>query len=126
MNDYRKDFRSVSSDVYWTAPRLFGWGVVGLVALGGLGFIANGIGLVQLKAFAPATEQVRRETFEQSKAYQQGVIQELESFQIEYIKGSPEQKSALKSIILRRVADFPETALPSSLRSFVNDLKRPQ
>lgn len=75
------------------------------------------------KFFAPKQEQVRREVFEQTKSYQQGMIQELQNFEFEYVKATPEQKDALASIILHRVADFPEDKLPSDLRIFVQSLK---
>ena len=49
---------------------------------------------------------MRRETFEESKAYNAGMIQELQNMQFEYVKAAPEQKDALASIILHRVADY--------------------
>jgi len=76
------------------------------------------------KVFAPKYEQTRREVFEQSKAYNQGVIQELQNMQFEYIKASPEHKQALASIILHRAADYDENRLPADLYSFIQQLKR--
>lgn len=79
------------------------------------------------KTFAPKFEQARRETFEQSKAYNQGMIQELQNMQFEYIKTTNQNsKDALASIILHRVADFDENKLPYDLRSFIQDLKNKQ
>ena len=75
------------------------------------------------QVFAPKYEQVRRETFEQSKAFNQGMIQELQNMQFEYVKALPEHKAALASIILHRVADYDEQKLPTDLRAFVQQLK---
>lgn len=36
--------------------------------------------------FAPKYEQVRRNTFEQSKSFRTGAVQELQNMQFEYIK----------------------------------------
>jgi hypothetical protein len=72
--------------------------------------------------FAPRQEAVRRSTFEQSKAYQEGMAQEVRAMQMEYVQASPEHKDALASVILHRVADC-EDQLPSDLRSFVGSLK---
>ena len=75
------------------------------------------------KVFAPKYEQVRRETFEQSKAYNQGMIQELQNMQFEYIKADHKHKEALSSVILHRAADYPIDKMPAELRAFINDLK---
>ena len=100
-------------------------GVVGviilLVGIILLGWVFTGNDLVMSKFFSPKYEQVRRETFEQSKAYRQGNIQELQNMQFEYELADPAHKAALASIILRRSADFQE--LPGDLRSFIQQLK---
>ncbi len=76
------------------------------------------------KAFAPKMEQARRETFEQSKAYNDGMIQELRSMQFDYVNADDAHKIALKSIILHRIAGFPEEHIPTDLRQFVEELKK--
>lgn len=76
--------------------------------------------------FRPAYEQVRRETFEQSKSYNQGMVQELQAMQVEYAKGDAEVKKTLAPIILHRAADYPDDKLPQDLRSFIQQLRREQ
>ena len=97
-------------------------GVIAVCLL--LGWLATGNDFFLYKVFAPKYEQVRRETFEQTKSYNQGMIQELQNMQFEYAKANPEQKDALASIILHRAADYPEDRMPSDLRSFIAELKR--
>lgn len=97
--------------------------IVGLIILIGLGWLFAGNSLLMYKVFAPAQEQARREVFEQSKAFNQGMIQELQNMQLEYIKASPEHKPALAAIILHRVADYDMDKMPANLRSFVAKLK---
>lgn len=76
------------------------------------------------KVFAPKYEQTRREVFEQTKSYNQGMIQELSNMQFEYYQASPEHQKALATIILHRAADYDESLLPNDLRSFIQQLKR--
>ncbi len=73
--------------------------------------------------FAPKYEAVRRETFEQTKSFNQGMIQELQNMQFEYVKATKEQRPALRSIILHRVADYDESKLPTDLREFIHGLR---
>lgn len=69
--------------------------------------------------FAPRYEAVRRETFEQSKAYNQGMIQELENMEFQYEQADDAHKQALAAIIRHRAADFDRTKLPDHLASFI-------
>lgn len=79
-------------------------------------------GLVFTSVFAPQYENVRRKTFEQSKSFRTGAIQELQNMQFEYIKASPEHKAALAGIIRHRAAEVPADAMPIELQSFVSNL----
>ena len=96
--------------------------ISGLISFMGLGWLFMGNDLAQTRFFAPKYEQVRRETFEQSKAYRQGAIQELQNMEFQYYQVGKNEKAALASIILHRAADFQE--LPPDLRVFINELKQ--
>jgi len=89
-----------------------------------LGWVAAGNDFFLYKYFASKQEAVRRQVFEQTKSYNQGMIQELENMQFEYIKASHDSKDALASIILHRAADYDESKLPYDLRTFIEQLKR--
>lgn len=109
--------------------RLITWiaGLVGIVAIVfGLPWLVTGNAVAMFRVFAPQVEQVRRETFEQSKAYRQGMVQELQNMQFQYEQAAPEHRLALRSVILRRVADVPDDALTTDLRAFIADLRRAQ
>jgi hypothetical protein len=99
-----------------------GIGVV--LTLLGLTWAIQGNEFFMYKVFAPKYEQVRRETFEQSKAYNQGMVQELQNMQFEYVKADKEHQAALASVILHSAADYDESKLPADLRAFIADLKR--
>lgn len=104
--------------------QVIGIGVVALVAILTLTWILQGNDFFLYKVFAPKYEQVRRETFERTKSYKQGMIQELQNMQFEYIKADKEHQAALADIILRRAADFGDENLPPDLRAFIQQLRR--
>jgi len=99
-------------------------GILIVVVLMSFGWISQGNNLAMFKFFAPKYEEARRETFEQSKAYNQGMIQELQNMQFEYVKADQAHKDALASIILHRAADYDEDKLPQDLRVFIQQLKK--
>jgi hypothetical protein len=99
--------------------------VAALVLILTVVWIVQGNDFFLYKVFAPQYEQTRREVFEQSKAYNQGMIQELLNMQQEYLRASTEHQQALKSIILHRSADFnlDQPQVPAFLRAFIQELQ---
>ena len=96
----------------------------GILLLLALIWAVQGTDFFMYKVFAPKYEQVRRETFEGSKAYKTGMIQELQNMQIAYLKADENHKQALATIIIQRVSEFDETQLPTNLHEFIDGLKR--
>ena len=72
--------------------------------------------------FGPKFENVRRNTFEQSKSFRTGAVQELQNMQFEYIKAAPEHKKALAGVLRHRALEVPADAMPSDLQSFISNL----
>ena len=97
--------------------------VGGVVGFGALIWGVAYHDLIFTSFFAPKFENVRRNTFEQSKSFRDGSIQELENMRFEYVKASPEHKVALKDIIIHRATEVPEDALPQDLYNFIQGLK---
>lgn len=97
-------------------------GILAIVALLALVWLFAGNNLAMQKVFAPAHEQVRRETFETSKAYRDGVVQELRAMQFEYLKADETHKAAMGPVIRHKLAGFPADALPYDLQQFVKEL----
>jgi hypothetical protein len=99
--------------------------LVGVLALTmGLAWVIQGNSFFMYKVFAPKEEQVRREVFEQSKAYNQAMAQELDAMRFQYLQADEAHKAALGSIILHRVADYDLDRLPSDLADFIRQLRR--
>ena len=101
----------------------FGWGALALVLLLGAGWVFQGNDFFLYKVFAPKYEQVRRETFEQTKSYRQGMVQELENMQLAYVKADSAGKRAMAPIILHRAADAQPSTLTPDLNSFLTELR---
>ncbi len=103
-----------------------GIAIVAAVLISGLGWFFQGNDFFLFQYFAPKYEQVRRTTFEQSKAYNQGMVHELQNMQFDYVKADDDHKAALADIILHRAADYnmDDSRVPSDLRQFVADLKK--
>lgn len=100
-------------------------GIGVFVLLVALGWFALANQQAQMKVFAPREEQIRRETFEQSKAYSQGTIQQLDRARLDYAKSKdPEERAALRSIVLHETADFDLDRLPPDDAAFVLKLRQ--
>lgn len=82
--------------------------ILGLfAALMGIGWIVEGNQFFMYQFFAPKYEQVRRNTFEQSRAFNEGMAQELNQMYRDYIHTKDDnEKAAIRSIIKDRVAGY--------------------
>jgi len=94
------------------------------VGIGGIAIIWGAAyhDLIFTSYFAPKYENVRRKTFEQTKSFRDGSVQELQNMQFEYIKADPAHKKALADLIRHRAAEVPADAMPSDLQSFISNL----
>ncbi len=93
----------------------------------GLTWVVQGNDFFLYQYFAPKTEQVRREVFEKSKAYNQGMLQELDSLYIDWVnpETKPVQKDAICAVVRHRYADYNDANLPGYLRTFIHDCQHP-
>lgn len=92
----------------------------------GAALMFGGIDVALARVFGPAHEEVRRQTFEHSRAYREGLAQELQAMELEYVKAAPTQKEALASVILHRTAGVELDSLPQDLQQFVTKLRTEQ
>jgi hypothetical protein len=103
-----------------------GWAVGIVIVILGIGWIAEGNQFFLAKVFAPKEEALRRRTFEESLAYNDGMKKDLLDAQIDYAKGSPEQKKAIGSVILQRFAAYDLSKLSQDQRDFLDTVRREQ
>jgi hypothetical protein len=97
-----------------------------IVVLLGLGWLFTGNDFLQYKTFAPKYEQVRRETFEHSRAYNAGTISNIRSAQRDYITAPADRRAGLASAIVQQYADYPDDAMPNDLQHFMVCLRAHQ
>jgi len=96
--------------------------VAALVGIFGMTWLVEGNDFFLYKVFAPKREAVRREVYENTKSYTQGMRQELMNMQMSYIQADAEHKVALAYIIKRRAAEINPEDLTPELRSFIHSL----
>lgn len=110
---------NVGKIVKWGLSILLVIIVVGLF----VDWLAAGENFILYKFWAPKLQAVQREVFVNTPSYVLGIVQELENFQVEYLKADESHQKALAAIILHRAATIPEDKMPSDLREFVKKLK---
>lgn len=92
----------------------------GIVILIGLSFVLELGGLQWTKYFQPKKENIRREVFENTRSYNEGKIQQLAKYRLEYIKTTDvNQKEAIKSTVRILFANYDEEKLPKELKEFL-------
>lgn len=101
-----------------------GIGIAALVGLLALTWIVQGNEFFLFSVFAPRVEAVRRQTFEQTKSYRQGMAQDLDRWYVEYQSADATHKEAIASVVRHRLADFDESDLPPYLATWVREIRR--
>ncbi len=103
------------------------FGALGVIAvLLALTWLAQGNEFFMYKVFAPARENVRREVFENTKSYNQGMVQQIRGYMASYAQADSSQKDALASVIVHETADYDETKLPADCQTFIAQLRQKQ
>lgn len=103
-----------------------GWIVFCAVALAVLGWFFTANDVLLTRWSAPRVEAIRRQTFEQSKAYRDGQIKELRSMQFAYEQADDAHRVALRQVVLQQFSDVDDSALPGDLRAFLRSLEEPR
>ena len=102
-------------------------GIFGIIAFAMIAFSGSILDSVHYYIFGTTNEQIRRDIFEKSTSYNQGMVQELQNMRFEYMKTiDPEAKKALASIILHRSSAYNlnDRNVPNDLVLFINSLKQ--
>lgn len=94
------------------------------VVILGLGFAIQGTDFFLYRTFAPKYEATRRQVYEQSKSYNEGMLQELRDYQVQYLREKdPQAKQAIAFAILHNADEYDIDKLPEDLREFVVQLR---
>ena len=113
----------MSSNDDITPGKVIGCSALALIGILALCWFIQGSDFFLYRFFAPKYEQIRRDTFKQSQAYNDGMVTELQNMRFEYEQASENHKAALRSIILHRAASYDDSNMPSDLKAFIDRLK---
>lgn len=91
-----------------------------LAVLMGLGWLFQGNDFFMYKVFAPKYEQVRRETYEQTKSYRQGSTQRLNELCKQVADADDGHKPMLNDIISHEFAEWNTDDVPAYLHACLN------
>jgi hypothetical protein len=98
-----------------------GLSVLGVVVLLGLTWIFQGNDFFLYSVFAPKYESVRRQTFEQTKSYNEGMAQEIRNAELDFARAkTPAEKQAIASYVLHETAGYDTSKLPPDLAAFLS------
>ena len=90
-------------------------------------FFLNGLSLASFGFFAPKVEAVRRQTFEQSQAYNEGMLRDLQNIRSDYLAATTDaQRAALRATALHRFAAYKTDRLPMDLQAFYAQIQNGQ
>lgn len=107
-----------------SALKTIGLVILVIVVFFGAWWVVAGNSFFIYKWLAPQIQATQREVFEESKSYNQGMAQNLQKMQFEYIREKdPDAKAALASVILHEYAAYDTEKLPDDQREFLNSLK---
>lgn len=117
---YRKDFREIQGDYYWSLPRAFLMTLCGVALLCAVGFGLRYFGYASFSFFAPKFEAVRRDQMIESRSYTEGTIRELYTLQRQYQAAKTDDEKAIIAATARHeFSIFPQERLPGDLRTFM-------
>ena len=95
-----------------------------------IGVIVSAIGIkyaqiAWTKHFSPMEQDVQRQVFQETKSYNEGKIQQLAKYRLEYIQSdNMESKDAIASTVRSMFADFDTTNMPNNeLKSWIIQIR---
>lgn len=103
-----------------------GVGIVAVVAILGITWIAQGNDFFLYQYFAPQYANVQRKVFENTAPYNQGMAQDLRRMQEEYVAADADHKAAIGAVIMHNYASYDTSRLPPDLHDFYEQVKRDQ
>ena len=102
-------------------------GIAAVVVLWSLCFGLTWMGLKWKGFFGPRFADVERTVFLETRSYNQGMIQQLSRYRLQYaLCTTPEAKAVIKSTVRTMFSEYPPEDLPSvELRTFHQEMMNP-
>lgn len=96
------------------------WSILSIILMIGLAFVLEVGGLKWDSYFKPQHENVRRETFEATRSYNEAKLQQLSKYRLEYLRATDEvEKQAIASTVRHTFANYDKSKLPYELSTFL-------
>ncbi len=93
------------------------WMVMAIAVILALSWLFQGNDWFMYKVFAPKYEQVRRETYEQTKSYKQGSVQRLDSLCTQVADADQGHKPMINDVINHEFVEWNTEDVPMHLRA---------
>ena len=68
-------------------------------------------------------QPVKRDVFKETRSYNEGKIQDLARYILQYAQASGDEKEVLKSTIIHMFADYNADDMPTELNKFLTDIR---
>lgn len=120
---YRDEFRQTQSEILWTFPRIVALGLLAMIGLYGIGFLATGGDLAIYRFWQPKIEDAKRQVFEQTQSYVEGKVEYIGRLRFQYQQSEGPQKDALRTLILSEASTVDNSKFPYELQNFIGGLK---
>ena len=86
-------------------------------------FALNQFGVFSYKFFGTQREAARHDIFKESQAYQDGKVQTLARYRLQYETADPRHRKAMRTLILTEASTADMDTLPADLVAFITRLK---
>ena len=105
--------------------KITGIGFSILLGLLALTWVVQGNHFFMYRVFGIQYENTRREIFEQSRAFNEGMAQELQRMWLDYQHATnPDEKAAIRALVSHRTADYDLNRIENpQLRAFVRQMQ---
>lgn len=105
--------------------KIIGFSVLGLVLILGLSIGLGWFGVFYQGTVGKASQNMQREVFEETVAYNKGMATDLAKYKLEFeMTKDVTEKTAIINYLIGKYSDFPESNLEDvRLRKFLSDVK---
>lgn len=94
-----------------------------VAAVMALGWIFQGNDWFMYRFFAPRYEQVRRQTYEQTKSYRQGSVQRLNTLCTQASEADEDHRGMVNDVIAQEFAEWDSADVPAYLRQCLSSAR---
>ena len=98
--------------------------IITIIILITMAFVFELGGLQWKSFFAPKHEAIRREVFKETRSYNEGKIQDLVKYRLQYMKADTQDDEEIIAATVRMLyADYPISSMPMELQPFLRKCK---